>query len=78
MLAYDNKIENYVILHYRLKLDTVITLKYLSFNVAVNIPIDPRTIMHVAIMIIWFVHRTGTVLFSIDILWHFSAALSYF
>ena len=34
--------------------------------------------MHAAIMIIWLVHQTGTMSFSIDVLRHFPPALSYF
>ena len=45
---------------------------------AVNVPIDPRTIMHVVLMIIWLAHWTGTMSFSIDVLRHFPPALSYF
>ena len=62
----------------RLNLNTVITLKYLSSNMAMNIPIDPQTIMHVAIMIIWLAHWTGTMSFSVDVLQLFPLASSYF
>ena len=48
----------------------------MSSKVAMNI--TNQSTNHVAFMIIWLAHWTGTMSFSIDILWLFPPALSYF
>ena len=59
-------------------MNTIITLNIWDLGLSWPwILIDPRTIMHLA-MIIWLAHRTGTMSFSIDVLRYFPPALSYF